>query len=370
MINVLQLIAPVGFYGAERWILALARNLDPDKVNCQLVVTSENPAQSFGILDSYPNSSTNTHRIEMSSRFDLSVVSMLSELIKKESIDVIHTHGYKSDIVGLIAARRCGIKCVSTPHGFGQSISLKLRAYIKLGLYALRWFDSVAPLSGELKTELLKSGLSEAKLHVIENGTDLTELNELQPTQNNTPKPTGLRIGYVGQLIKRKQVHDIIDSFDQLWEQDGSLSLHIAGDGEDKARLESYANGKKSFKNIFFYGFVEDRLQLMNSLDLFVMSSSYEGIPRCMMEAMALKTPVAAYDIPGVDQLVTHGKTGLLAPLNNADALKKCCQELLENRSYAQTLARAGNKLVNDRFSASRMATEYTALYSSLLTEK
>jgi glycosyltransferase involved in cell wall biosynthesis len=113
-------------------------------------------------------------------------------------------------------------------------------------------------------------------------------------------------------------------------------------------------------------GFRSDRLELLSKFNLFVMTSSLEGIPRCMMEAMAVGVPVVAYDIPGVDQLVEHGKTGLLAPFGNKAALAACCKQILDDPELADTLSRNAREMVNERYSAARMANEYELLFRKL----
>ena len=138
-INVLQFITPVGFYGAERWVLALINNSDPSIVRHDLAVTDEPEEQDLEILNQFSENAGLAHRISMDSRFDLSAINKLVEIIKTREIDIIHTHGYKSDILGFIAAKKTGIKAVSTPHGFGQPSSRKVRVFIRLGKVLLRF---------------------------------------------------------------------------------------------------------------------------------------------------------------------------------------------------------------------------------------
>tara|TARA_R110000823_G_C15844229_1_gene491506 strand:- start:797 stop:1099 length:303 start_codon:yes stop_codon:yes gene_type:complete len=85
-----------------------------------------------------------------------------------------------------------------------------------------------------------------------------------------------------------------------------------------------------------------------------------------MMEAMAVGVPVVAYDIPGVDQLVEHGKTGLLAPFGDKAALAAYCKQVLDDPELAATLSRNAREMVNARYSAARMANEYEALFRKL----
>tara|TARA_B100000749_G_scaffold235639_1_gene193430 strand:- start:1171 stop:1473 length:303 start_codon:yes stop_codon:yes gene_type:complete len=86
-----------------------------------------------------------------------------------------------------------------------------------------------------------------------------------------------------------------------------------------------------------------------------------------MMEAMAVGVPVVAYDIPGVDRLVKHGETGLLAPHGDKASLASCCRQLLDNPALAATLSGNARQLIDEKYSAARMAQEYEHLYADLL---
>jgi glycosyltransferase involved in cell wall biosynthesis len=367
-INVLQFITPTGFYGAERWILALNNNLDPEKVRSDLVVTTEN-GQQPEIIKHFNSENGRAFEVEMAGRFSLSAIRALVKLIKKREISIIHTHGYKSDIMGLIAARMAGIKIVSTPHGFGEPPSLKLKMFIRLGKVAMRFCDSVVPLSEQLVDETKAAGTAERKIHFIRNAVDLKEVEQYSTQRKPLDKSDRkLRIGYIGQMIPRKKIDHILNIYNQLWLENNNLELQLLGDGESRVEMEARASTLPSADSIHFLGFRNDRLALLSQFDLFVMASSDEGIPRCLMEAIAMGVPVAAYNIAGIDQLVMHEKTGLLAEYGDQQTLKEYWLKLLTDRAYAETLAEQGKVFVNERYSGQRMATEYTALYRRLLS--
>lgn len=366
-INVLQFICPTGFYGAERWILALARYLDPSKVRCDLVVTAEPGNQNLEISRHYKILGLNAYEIPMNNKFDLSAISKLADLIREKQIDVIHTHGYKSDIIGVLAARKAGIPCIVTPHGFENAKDIKLRAFIWLGCQAMRFSTKVVPLSQQLVEDCKRMGVPENKTLYIQNGVDLSEVE-----QANVPKKiqdTEKRIGFVGQMISRKNILDLLNIFDALHTKHPNTRLILLGDGDQRVALEQHAQTLVSRNYIEFLGFRDDRLELLKSFDLFVMTSTLEGIPRCLMEAAAAEIPVAAYDIPGIDQLITHNQTGLLAPLGDKQQLQAHWEVLLFDSDTAKRLTAAAKTFVYSHYSAQRMAAEYTALFEQL-TEK
>lgn len=370
-INVLQFICPSGFYGAERWILALAKNLDPTSVNCQLAVTRESADQDLEIFKRYQTLGLAGHLIPMKGRFDPGVILKLTKLIQKNQIDIIHTHGYKSDILGLIAAKTAGVKSVATPHGFENVKDFKLQLFIRMGCLSLKYFDKVVPLSDELKSDMQRIKIDPSRLRLIRNGVDLEEVEAER--KRHTPAMyndvSEKRIGYVGQMAYRKNIGDLIKAFDLLCQTHNNVRLILIGDGPQKHELEELARSKASFSKIEFLGYREDRLRILKEMDLFSMTSSLEGIPRCMMEAMALEIPVAAYNIPGVDNLIVNEKTGLTAEFGQVEDLKKCWERLLFDRQFFSKIAQNGRKHIVENFSARRMAEEYTALYGVMFSQ-
>lgn len=366
-INVLQFICSTGFYGAERWVLALAKHLDPEHFRSDLAVTLETNSQDLELVKHFKKSCGETFEVPMSNPFDFSVVNKLVALIKEREIDVIHTHGYKSDILGVWAARKAGIKVVVTPHGFENAKDIKLRSFIWLGCQAMRFATKVVPLSPQLCDDVRKFGIKEPKLEYIQNGVDLSEVDEQRVKPAN--KDNSIKhVGFVGQMISRKNIFDLLDIFDALQQKHGNLKLSLLGDGDQRAELEQYTQTLKSKADIHFLGFRDDRLELLQSFDLFAMTSTLEGIPRCLMEATAMGIPVAAYNIAGIDQLISHEKTGLLAPLGDKALLQSYWETLLFDEPKAQELADNAREYVNAHYSAQRMANEYAELFARLVS--
>ena len=368
--RVLHFICSTGFYGAEKWILALANNLDRADIDSELLVTQEAENQDLQLTRAFRDLQLPAHELPMKGRFDFRVIRSLVELIRERDIDIIHTHGYKSDIIGVIAAKLAGIKCMSTPHGFEESDDWKLNQFIRLGGWTLRYFDLIVPLSVELCNDIRKFGVPEKKIVYVRNGVDLTAIDFRTPSEAHAKSgqaEDARTIGFIGQLIGRKNVADLLDVFERVATDYPQVRLVLLGDGDSRQQYERYAAAMDSADRVHFKGFLNNPLQHLDGFDLFVMTSTREGIPRCLMESMAMGVPVAAYDIPGVDQLIEHGKSGLLAPLGDKDALEACWRELLWNSELADDIAASAAEQINRKFSAGQMAREYTELYRQLI---
>ena len=367
MIKTMQFICPTGFYGAERWVLMLARALDERVVRSDLVVVRERGMPELELVARYPGHVT---EISTSGRFDVRAVSTLRALLRERGTDVLHTHGYKSDLIGLVAARLAGTPCISTPHGFGETrhMSRLRKLYHHAGGRSLRWFDHVVPLSPELVDEVLAFGVPPERVSLVENAVDLTDVpdgdaaSEAVPVLSEDFRERRI-IAFAGQLIPRKRVDRIIDTFHSLWVDDPSLGLLILGDGPDRASLEQRVDDAGCADAVRFLGFREDRLHLLRDASLFVMASSQEGVPRVMMEAMSLALPIVAYDIAGVDQLIEHDVDGLLAPGGNEEFYRHCWRRVLDEPHTAERLGSAALTKVHARYSQDRLAREYTEIF-------
>jgi len=216
-------------------------------------------------------------------------------------------------------------------------------------------------------------GVKEEKISYIPNGVDLKPIIAGLKRAPMSSKKSGNAppvMGYIGQLIDRKNVDDIITAYVILQKRYPNLRLMIVGEGENRAALQAKVAKLDCASQVEFSGFVNDPLARLRQFDMFVMTSSLEGIPRCLMESMAMGVPVVAYNIPGVDQLIVHKETGLLAPLGEVQKLTKQCDALLRSAQLAETLRVNARKHVIGQFSAQRMAKQYLGLYQKLVVDR
>jgi glycosyltransferase involved in cell wall biosynthesis len=367
-IKVLELGSSNYLLGAERWILALVKNLDPAVFDVTVSVVQDSQDGQTGLLELASRLGIRTELIRVNGRFDPRAVGKLVRVIRSNQTDIVHTHGYKSDILGYLASRLTGAKHVCTPHGWATHMDLKLKAYVYLDRKILPQADGVAPLSLSLFHDMRRVGVPDIRNRLILNGVDLTEVQEAAPLSRRS---LGLAdqfvIGYVGQLIPRKRVDSLIRAFALFHKDNADSTLLILGAGEEETALKALAKSLDLGGKVRFLGFREDRLSYLKVFDLFVLPSELEGIPRCLMEAMAAQINVVASDIPGTTDLVKNGVTGLTFPVGDDNRLSRCLMRIKHNLPLARTLRVQAAKLVESQYSAQRMADEYGHLFRSLL---
>jgi glycosyltransferase involved in cell wall biosynthesis len=363
-LKVLQLGTVGPLYGAERWILALIRNLDSAQVESHIAVIADQVGADAPLLDAAEHLGFTGHSIDAPGRFNWAAVRGLRDLVSRGGFDIVHSHGYKADILAWLALRGTATKIVSTPHGWSTNAGVKLRLYEWLGRRALRHFDAVVPLSADLYQGLVKDRAIAKRLHQITNGVDIDEISEVVNTPAELVKfrEAGPVVGYIGQLIARKDISTLLTAFAKWGRDDARLVL--VGEGDARGALDAQAKALGIINRVLFTGFRHDRLAWLKSFDVFVLPSHLEGIPRCLMEAMAAGIPVIASDIPGNRDIVHHEKTGLLFPLSDVGALATALDTM--GSDAAVKYAEAGRQLIHDQFSARAMADAYADLFARL----
>ena len=366
-VKVLQLGSPAGLYGAERWILALVRHLDRTRFEPIVGVIRDDPAvdaplcaqaRAFGMQDCI---------IEAPGRVNWSAVKQLREFIVRERVQVLHTHFYKTDLIGLFAVRGTSCRLITTPHGWSTQAGLMLRLYEGLDRAIFPFFDAVAPLSDTLYEELKRVPGVTRRLQLIRNGVDISEIDAVTavaPEMLEWRQRGAFVIGYVGQLIHRKGIAVLLEAFAQLAIPGKKLAL--LGEGPQRAEFEAHAARLGIADDVRFFGFRADRLELLRGFDVIALPSRLEGIPRCLMEAMAANVAIVASDIPGCNDLVTHDRTGLLFPMDDVAALRAQLERSHDAGLRAE-LTHHGREHVLANYSAAAMARRYQDLYAKVI---
>lgn len=360
-IRVLHIGSPTGLYGAERWILALVKCL-PDDIQSIIGTIRDAPGAEAEICSQGAALGFRTTIFDAPGRLSRAAAGMMRAYIRDQDIHVLHTHGYKSDIIGALAVRGTRCRLVSTPHGWSTGSGVKLRIYEMLNRVAFGLHDAVVPLSPDIFQGLSRLPWLRRKLHLVPNGVDLEEVDS---APRSGPKADrGFLFGYIGQLIPRKDLATLLRALEAL--PDAGARLCLIGEGPQRPELEQLARDMGLAGRVDFLGYRGDRLQLLKGFDAFVLSSRLEGIPRCILEAMAARVPVIVSDIPGCTDVVRHGETGLTFPVGDHEALARRMEHVMRNREDAAAMAIAAEHLIRSRYSSAAMASNYAKLYRQL----
>ena len=269
---------------------------------------------------------------------------------------------------GIVSAAISGIRAiVATQHLFEGSIAK--RSYILQMI--ISWFiDRYIAVSKGIAANMKRIISSGLKVDVIHNGIIIEDMN-LQA--NKEPD------AYEFNQLRAKNNMPIVLSVARLHKQKGHTYLVesstsvpdaifvFAGDGPERDYLEKYSKELNVDERIIFLGHRDDIPSLINTCDLFVLPSLFEGFPLTILEAMAAGKPIVATDIPGTNEEVIHNETGLLVPPKDSQALAVAINSLLSNPAFARQLGHAGKIRAQQQFSSEKMVNSITDLYKELL---
>lgn len=316
---------------------------------------------------------------EISLLSDWSTLLALFRLFRQEKPMILHTHTSKAGTLGRLAAKAAGVPViVHTFHGHvfsGYFSARKTRIFGSIERILGYWTDAIVAISPSQRTDLLNLGIgSSQKVRVIPLGFELRPFLEASGT-------TGLRhrfglsrgdklVGIVGRLTPIKNHRLFIDAAKILAEQDNRVRFVIIGDGELRADLEAYVRQARLDNRVFFTGWVRDMPGLFRDLDLVVQTSTNEGTPVSVIEAMASARPVVATAVGGVPDVISNGETGLLVPPGNVGMLAEAMQGVLADEALAHRLGQAAREQVAAKYDIERLLNDTIDLYCNLLRAK
>jgi glycosyltransferase involved in cell wall biosynthesis len=275
--------------------------------------------------------------------------------------DVIHVHSAKAGFLGRLAsaARRAGRACVFTPHGwsFWAAAGAEARLYVALERLAARWCHAIVTLSSAERAAGLDAGIGRPEQYrVIPNGVEL-ERFELP----RDPVPG--RILMIGRLAAPKRPDLALRALAQVRRKLPRAELHLVGDGPLQPRVERLRTELGLDRAVRFLGHRDDVPELLARAECVLLASDYEGCPLAVVEAMAAGVPVVATDAGGTGELVNSGRTGILTPRGDADALATGLEVLLTDPRRGQRLGTAGRRTAERDLSLSTMVERLVGLY-------
>jgi glycosyltransferase involved in cell wall biosynthesis len=366
--KILHIISSGGMYGAEAVILNMSRTLNEGSHSSILGVFSNSASPNLQLHEVATAQGIESHLISCVGQLDRTVPSSIRELANSTDADVVHAHGYKADIYCYFALRRSRIPLVSTCHTWYDN-DLAVSLYGKADRFVLRKYAAVVAVSEEVKERLLKSGVREEKIHIVRNGIDLRPFDSAAPSlsdvvsQNHAPI-----VGLIGRLAAEKGVDIFLRSAALVLTELPTTKFVVVGEGPDRERLELLIDELQIRKNVFMLGRRDDMPGVYASLDIMVSASRREGLPMAILEGMASSRPVIATAVGAVPKVIADGRTGVLVPSENVEALAAKIVTILNNRTERDYLGAAAKTLIKEEFSAERMTADYLHIYDQAIT--
>ena len=296
----------------------------------------------------------------------------VAKILRKEKVDVIHTHNTQPFIDGTLGALLSGrkIRIVHTDHA--RDFPDK-RRYMFAEWLMSHFAYKVVGVSEHTCQNLIKyEKISPKKLVTIPNGIDGSKFN-IQIDREKKKKDLGLTgfdpiIGLGVRLTEQKGITYLLRAMPEIIKHFPRVALVIAGEGPLEQDLKNEAKTLGIEKSVYFLGPRLDMPELLKLFDLYVLPSLWEGLPMVLLEAMAAGCPIVATDVGGVREAIRNQQNGSLAPPRKSEALSKEILKILIDEGTSYKYTAKGRQIFAREFSASVMAKRYESLYLTGLT--
>ena len=355
--------------GGELVALALARAARARGDEVIFLAPSRGPFDAVAAEEGF-----RVARADVSRTFRVRGAMALRRLLRRERIDVLHTHtAIAANVLSRIAGRLAGVPVVSHVHIANYLPPNAARAALVRSLdnVTARLADRVIAVSASTKEALVEQGYPEGAIEVVPNGIHVVDdddrLGRRRLAEFGIDADDRVA-GEIGRLCDVKGQRDLLAAAARL---EGVRIVLIGHDLEQGGRyrelLEREARKLGVDDRVTFTGHRSDARALLAGLDVFVLPSRIEGMPIVVLEAMAAGKPVVATAVGGTPELVVDGETGILVPPRDPEALAEALGALLDDPERSRRLGEAGRARVLERFSEEAMTRRILEVYDELV---
>jgi glycosyltransferase involved in cell wall biosynthesis len=318
----------------------------------------------------------------MAPHHDLAALVELRRVFRDLQPAVVHTHNPKPGVYGRLAARAARVRAiVNTVHGlYALPDDPSAKRAVVYGLERIAAAASHAELvqNPEDLPTLRRIGIPARKLTVLGNGVDLTRFRPdrlAEPWRSARRAewgvgPDDIVVGVVGRLVWEKGYREVFAAARALAGHEPRIRFVVVG-GLDEAKADQLGapdlTAVEGAADILFLGLRDDVDELYGAMDLFLLASYREGFPRAAMEAAASGLPVVATDIRGCRQVVEPGRTGLLVPPHDPDAIASALARLATDPAARRAMGAGALAKARAEFDDRRVIETTLATYERLL---
>jgi glycosyltransferase involved in cell wall biosynthesis len=311
---------------------------------------------------------------------DLASAARLAGLIRGWQPDTVHLHTATAHSVGCLASALLRLESLfhmdtrSQPSFIASKRTdfSPRRGWLAQLRYS-RLVDRVTAVSGSARQALVQSGIPSHMIEVIYSSVDCDHFcpgcaPDLR-RQLGIPIEA-LVVGVVGHLTPRKGQHFLLRAAPAILERVPRACFLFCGEGQFRQRLEQMAAALGVSEQVRFLGFMPDVRPALQSLDVFVLPSEREALGVALLEAMAMGKPVVGSRVGGIAEAVEHGKSGLLVPPGDVEALAGAVLALLLDGNLRERIGQAARQRALSMFSMPVMVQKTERLYLELISDR
>ncbi len=311
---------------------------------------------------------------------DLLALWKLYRIIKNGKFEIVHTHSSKAGLLGRLAAWLAGVPViVHTVHGwsFHERMGAFRRGFfIFLERSMAHLSDALVVVAARDKDKGLAAGIgTPMQYHLIRSAIPLdsfspTKVDRLEVRRELGIPEEALVLGNVGRLSPQKNPIDWVRVADLVHQAEPDCFFLLVGDGPLRAEVESLVEQVGISHQMILTGLRRDVDRMMIAMDVFLLTSLWEGLPRVLPQAFAMGVPVVCYGVDGTLEVVEPGVNGFLNEPGDLGKMARDCLALLRDPYLRQQMGLQGQRRAYQEFDLGVMVKQTETLYENLLWEK
>jgi glycosyltransferase involved in cell wall biosynthesis len=295
--------------------------------------------------------------------FDPRAALALRRIIRRERVDIVHSHTAHGVSLGAMACLGTGAKLVITRHS-----DFRLRANL-----GTRWkysrVDGLIAISSASKNAMIASGIPAESITIVRGGSD--QSSPIEPASRATLESLGIPetskvVVQVSQLVTHKDPLTFVAAIDAARAAVPSLRAVLVGDGPLRADVERAVAERQLGEHLRVAGYRTDADSLLAAADVVSLSSEEDALPSVLFDALFCGKPICATRAGGIPEIIEDGLSGLLSPVHDPAALGASIGRVVANPALAAKLSTGARDRANE-FSIERSVGRTIAVYERVL---
>jgi len=379
-LRVLHVIDSGGLYGAENVLLDLMSEQVKMGLKTVLASIGEKHIKEKPIEHEAVRRGLTVKKFRMRPGLNFAGALQILHYAQKEGFDLLHSHGYKGNILlGLITRKIRKIPLITTLHGWTNTGSFtRMALYERMDSFCLRFTDAVILVNKAMLSHPRLKDRKRLNTVVINNGipsaSNDSTLKKIQQILSNRRFDRtivdfckeGYTIGSIGRLSKEKGYRYLIEALNLLIQKGMDANLIIMGEGEERQHLEGLSEKLGLSDRVLMPGYCTNARDYLTCLNVFVLPSLTEGMPITILEAMQAKVPIVATCVGGVPDVLEKEKDALLIESRNSEELANAIKRLYCNDALKYDLVTSAYTKVINNYTIAEMTKKYLKVYQSV----
>jgi len=377
-VNLLYVITKLELGGAQKQLLSLISHLDKSKYRIFLFTAHQGLLiQNVSLISDLTLYRSKYLEGQISPIKDIIALIEIFWFIKKNKIEIVHTHSSKAGILGRIAAKLAGKKfIIHTVHGWSFNdfqLFFMRNIFICLERLTAQFTKRLIVVSSYDKGKGLENGIGkESNYTIIRYGINKDEflLKDRSIKEELGIKDSDLVVGMISCLKPQKSPQDFVRLAFQINQILPQMKFILIGDGVLRYRVEKLVRRYNLQKNLILTGWRRDIPRILSAIDIFVLTSLWEGLPISVLEAMASAKPVVATHTGGIEEAIIEGKTGFLIPVRDVKKMSDRLITLLKDGNLRKELGQNARDFLDGSYHLENMVNANQDLYENLVKEE